>query len=129
MTDAEIRAQDKDKFMKSKKKWKFLQKYYHKGAFFRDGDVVDITKMEEDFAAPTGEDHINKELLPKVMQVKNFGRSGRTKYTHLADQDTSSLNDNPWAVNDNLRAKYNNKMGGMHGGFERPALKKRKPDL
>lgn len=38
----------------------------------------------------------NKELLPEVMQVKNFGLAGRTKYTHLVDQDTSTK-DSPWS--------------------------------
>merc|ERR1712013_786916 len=33
---------------------------------------------------------------PKVMQVKNFGRSGRTKYTHLVDQDTTQF-DAAWS--------------------------------
>lgn len=52
---------------------------------FQDQDIV----KDRSFAAPTEYDLINKQALPKVMQVKNFGRSGQTKYTHLLDQDTS----------------------------------------
>lgn len=37
----------------------------------------------------TPEDHFLKTILPKVMQVNSFGRSGRTKYSHLVDQATA----------------------------------------
>lgn len=68
-----------------------MQKYYHKGAFYMDEDSVkdtsDVRLRAAD--AATGEDKFNKEALPQVMQVKNFGRAGQTKYTHLLDQDTT----------------------------------------
>jgi len=124
LSDMEIRQMDKEKFVKEKKKWKFLQKYYHKGAFFREGKEEDM--QTRDYSSATGDDLIDKTLLPKVMQVKNFGRSGRTKYTHLADQDTTAW-DAGWMVNDSLRVKYNQKMGGMHSTIDRPSLKRKKP--
>ena len=49
------------------------------------------TVLKRDFAQATLEDHFNKTVLPKVMQVKDFGRAGRTKYTHLVDQDTTQV--------------------------------------
>ena len=77
---------------KDKGKWKFMQKYYHKGAFYMDEESVakggkdDVRRRAADEA--TGEDKFNKASLPSVMQVKKFGRAGQTKYTHLLDQDT-----------------------------------------
>jgi len=55
---------------------------------------------QRDFSAPTGEDRtVDRTLLPKVLQVKKFGLKGRTKYTHLVDQDTSLVQGPPgmWA--------------------------------
>ncbi|CEG39637.1 Microfibrillar-associated protein MFAP1 [Plasmopara halstedii] len=99
---------------KEKKKLKFMQRYYHKGAFYVDDDSIrskdDVRKRDASDA--TLEDKFDKEMLPAVMQVKNFGRAGRTKYTHLADQDTSSR-DSLWARNDDIREKYKSHLGGM----------------
>ncbi|KAI8373698.1 splicing factor, Prp19-binding domain-containing protein [Blakeslea trispora] len=77
---------------KDRGQFTYMQKYYHKGAFYVD-EEDEIFKR--DYSAPTIDEVRNKDLLPKVMQVKNFGLAGRTKYTHLVDQDTSSK-DSPW---------------------------------
>ncbi len=76
MTDAERRAWEaahpKEHADAPKKKWRFLQKYWHKGAFFQDvpdaadkgagGDEI----FGRDFSAPTGDDKMDKTVLPKA---------------------------------------------------------------
>ncbi|TFK30674.1 hypothetical protein FA15DRAFT_579639 [Coprinopsis marcescibilis] len=64
---------------------KFLQKYWHKGAFHQDLEIL----KRHDFTEAT-ESTLDVSLLPKVMQVKDFGKRSRTKYTHLLDQDTTA---------------------------------------
>ena len=61
----------------SKEKWKFLQKYWHKGAFFQESsdnpyaqDKVDNV-YKRDYSGATGEDKMDKSVLPKVMQVRS----------------------------------------------------------
>lgn len=70
---------------KPKGQQKFLQKYWHKGAFHQDEEIL----AKRDYTEAT-ESTLDVSNLPKVMQVKNFGKRGRTKYTHLLDQDTTS---------------------------------------
>lgn len=108
-----------------KGKYKFLQKYYHRGAFYLDKEE---TVFKQDFSAPTLEDHFDKTILPKVMQVKNFGRCGRTKYTHLVDQDTTKF-DSPWMSETATNVKFvQERAAGMKQNFDRPSYSKRKKE-
>ncbi|KAF6211814.1 hypothetical protein GE061_012329 [Apolygus lucorum] len=107
----------------TKGKYKFMQKYYHRGAFFLDKEE-DIYRR--DFSEATLEDHFDKTILPRVMQVKNFGRSGRTKYTHLVDQDTTQF-DSPWITETTHNVKfYADQAAGCKQNFERPSNKRKK---
>ncbi|XP_070566550.1 LOW QUALITY PROTEIN: microfibrillar-associated protein 1A-like [Ptychodera flava] len=128
MTEEERRAEARNnpKVVTNKAqkgKYRFLQKYYHRGAFFLDKEE---TVFKQDFSSPTLEDHFDKSVLPKVMQVKNFGRSGRTKYTHLVDQDTTQF-DSPWASDTTMNLKFQNAhAAGLKQSFDKPTSRKRK---
>lgn len=84
---------------KKRASMKFMQKYYHKGAFFMtDADdqtgttgTFDILH-ERDFSEAVGGDRgVDKASLPSVLQIRanDFGKRSRTKWTHLSAEDTS----------------------------------------
>lgn len=92
---------------------KFMQKYYHKGAFFQD---TDDTLLKRDYNEPTLLDKQNKEVLPSAMQTRDsFGKRSRSKWTHLTAEDTTSF-EYGWGSKDNpTNYETVSKMSGMRG--------------
>jgi len=115
-----------DAIKSEKMHYKFMQKYYHKGAFYQDNnDPI----FQRDFNRATeGEQH-DISNLPKILQVRagQFGKRGRSKYTHLTDQDTTNF-DPQWKVNETIQDKYQQQQPGYKGTavLDRPTLKKKK---
>lgn len=73
----------------------FLQKYYHKGVFYLDEDSVKTEDdiRNRDFHAPTEKDLVDKRTLPKIMQVREFGKRSQSKWTYLRNEDTTKNKD------------------------------------
>ena len=89
-------AEDKEFIGKQKEeqegkgKMGFMQKYYHKGAFFQD-DAKAEGLDRRDIMGSRYQDDSNRELLPQYMQIRDMtklGRKGRTKYKDLKSEDT-----------------------------------------
>jgi len=127
MTDEEVMEEKKKLFgNKVQKKVKFLQKYYHKGAFYSEELAAVESKKEHDWTAPTGEDrYVDKTDLPAVLQVKNFGRSSRTKYTHLKNEDTSNKGINDIWKERIVPERIVKSLGGAGTSFDRPTKKRK----
>ena len=118
-----------EKEKKEKSKMGFMQKYYHKGAFFQEAadDQFGTSGPHEiykrDFSEATGSDRVDKSALPKAMQVRGdkFGKMGQTKWTHLSAEDTTQFEDNPWAdKRSKALEEYQKKMAGNKQSFEKP---------
>ena len=73
----------------------FLQKYYHKGVFYLDDESIQSPDdiRNRDFHVPTERDRVNKLTLPKVMQVRDFGKRSQSKWTYLRNEDTAKNKD------------------------------------
>merc|ERR1719273_3123977 len=104
-----------------KGRYKFLQKYYHKGSYYMEQEDQLYSR---DYSSATLEDRFDKSVLPKVMQVRNFGRSGRTKYTHLLHEDTTEF-ESPWSIDSTQNLKFQlHHAAAMKSSFERPSSKR-----
>ncbi|WBW74467.1 splicing associated factor Saf3 [Schizosaccharomyces osmophilus] len=97
---------------KKKKPVQFLQKFYHRGAFYQDQDIV----RNRDYSEAAEGEIQHKETLPKAMQVRGntFGMAGQTRWTHLANEDTSKTG-SAWSNPKNpLVHKTLQRLGGLH---------------
>lgn len=74
-----------------KGKMGYMQKYFHKGAFFQDDAKAEGLDRRDIMGSRYQDDVTNRELLPQYMQIRDMtrlGRKGRTKYKDLKTEDT-----------------------------------------
>lgn len=94
-----------------KGKMAYMQKYFHKGAFFQD-DAKDKGLDRRDIMGSRYQDDIsNRELLPQYMQIRDMtrlGRKGRTRYKDLKSEDTGR-----WGKFDDRRPRSDRADGGF----------------
>ncbi|EGR28160.1 microfibril-associated protein, putative [Ichthyophthirius multifiliis] len=114
MTNEQILEEDKQLGLHQKKQqrqYNFMQKYYHKGAFYQD-DEDEV--FQRDFNMPVGEELMDKSVLPAILQKRRgtYGKKGQSKYTHLTDQDTTNY-DPLFKVDQDLQQKAFSKYAGL----------------
>ena len=97
LTIEEREAEDKE-FLEGQKeeregkgKMGYMQKYFHKGAFFQDDEAAEALANRDIMGSRYADDVTNRELLPQYMQIRDMtklGRKSRTKYKDLKTEDT-----------------------------------------
>ncbi|KAG0135897.1 putative microfibrillar-associated protein family protein [Tuber indicum] len=111
--DMEYVKKQREEKMENRGKMGFMQKYYHKGAFYQDDSEI----LKKDYATTAVEDEVkNRDVLPKYMQVRGdeVGKRGRTRWTHLTAEDTSMQNGgSPWFDKNGINKRASGKLGGM----------------
>ncbi|ROV89582.1 hypothetical protein VMCG_09932 [Cytospora schulzeri] len=71
----------------------FMQKYYHKGAFYQDDLKTEGLDKRDLMGARFADEVKNRELLPQALQMRDMtklGKKGATKYRDLKSEDTGS---------------------------------------
>lgn len=112
LTQEEREAEDKV-FLEQQKeeregkgKMGYMQKYFHKGAFFQDDAKAEGLDRRDIMGSRYQDDVVNRELLPQYMQIRDMtklGRKGRTKYKDLKNEDTGR-----WGQYDNRGPQRDN---------------------
>lgn len=106
LTKEERDAEDKEFLQQQKEdregrgKMGYMQKYFHKGAFFQD-DSKEAGLDQRDIMGSRFQDDMNREILPEYMQIRDMsklGKKGRTKYRDLKSEDTGR-----WGMYDDHR--------------------------
>ncbi|KAI9698768.1 MAG: hypothetical protein M1836_003878 [Candelina mexicana] len=109
--DQEYIAQQKEE-REGRGKMGYLQKYYHKGAFFQDDSKDQGLDRRDIMGSRYQDDVTNRELLPQYMQVRDMtrlGKKGRTRYKDLKSEDTGR-----WGVESDRRGAGPRDAGGMN---------------
>lgn len=102
LTAEEREAEDREFLERQKEeregkgKMGFMQKYFHKGAFFQDDLKEKGLDKRDIMGSRYADDAVNRELLPQYMQIRDLtrlGRKGRTRYKDLKSEDTGRWGD------------------------------------
>ena len=97
LTEDERKAEDDEFIAKQKEekdgkgKMAYMQKYYHKGAFFQDDLKAEGLDRRDIMGSRFADDVQNRELLPQALQMRDMtklGKKGATKYRDLKTEDT-----------------------------------------
>ncbi|KAL8779468.1 MAG: hypothetical protein Q9213_006922 [Squamulea squamosa] len=103
--DREFLEQQKEE-REGKGRMGYMQKYFHKGAFFQDDAKAGGMDRRDIMGSRYQDDVVNRELLPEYMQIRDMtrlGRKGRTKYKDLKSEDTGR-----WGQSDNRGPRRDN---------------------
>ena len=93
--DSEFIAKQKEEREATRGQTGFMQRYFHKGAFFR-GDLEAEGLDRRELMGARFEDDVNRDTLPQYMQVRDMtklGKKGRTRYRDLKSEDTGRFGD------------------------------------
>ncbi|KAK5627219.1 hypothetical protein RRF57_002934 [Xylaria bambusicola] len=97
LTEEERKAED-EAFLAQQKEEKdakgkmaYMQKYFHRGAFYQDDEAAESLAKRDIMGARFADDVKNRELLPQALQMRDMtklGKKGASKYKDLKSEDT-----------------------------------------